>query len=463
MTKNVAAVNSIQAENGSRLLFDRESLNRHIVRLAAPAVGENLLHTTLLIVDTLMVGYYGSLPVAASAAAGTILWRAHMTFGCIERGTTALVARACGAGDLRAAARAFAQSALLATVLGLVLTGAGVVLAPYLLLGLQCSPEVVAEGTPYLRVIFLASVPRLVYFVGAATLRAAGDTRSPMWITFGMNISNMVFNYVLIFGKCGFPELKLLGSGISTALSILLACGAVLWLLRAGRFGVRPRLRDFAPDFAIVRKIVRLAAPSLLEEITISVGFLTFFSFVARLGTQPLAAHALATRLESLSFMAGFGFAVAASTLVGQSLGMCDVRLARLSFRRTIALTIAVMSCVAVALVMWGRPLLSYFCREAEVLELAYAILVLSAIEQPLLGIAMTLSGGLRGAGDTVSPMITSVVGNLFIRIFVVYWLTFPLGLGIFGVVLGTIVDWVVRCVLLAHFYWRGKWKQVEL
>jgi Na+-driven multidrug efflux pump len=207
----------------------------------------------------------------------------------------------------------------------------------------------------------------------------------------------------------------------------------------------------------------RISLPSFAEELIISIGFLVFFSFVTRLGTLALAAHALATRLESLSFMAGVGFSTAAATLVGQALGLPSVPLARLAFRQTTALAVAVMSLVAAALVVAGRPLLSLFCRETDVVELAYLILLIAAVEQPLLGIAMTLSGGLRGAGETVSPMLASLLGNLMVRIGAAYILAFPMGLGIFGIVLGTIVDWLVRCTILYFGYRKEKWARIEL
>jgi putative MATE family efflux protein len=347
--------------------------------------------------------------------------------------------------------------------MGFVLTVSGVLLAPDFLRWMCSPPEVVEAGAPYLRVIFLVSAARLFFFVAAASLRGAGDTRSPMWITLWMNLINIVFNYLLIFGKFGFPELKLLGSGVSTSISLLFAAGAVGWILATGRSHFHLRLRHFRPDGQVIRRLLRLAVPGFAEEMVISVGFLIFFSYIARLGTTVLAAHSLATRLEALSFMAGFGFSVAAATLVGQSLGMKSVELAKRSFRRTTVFTVVVMSAVAVALILFGRPVLALFCPAEEVMDLANALLIISAVEQPLLGIVMTLSGGLRGAGDTVSPMISSAIGNLFLRIFVVYWLAFPLGLGIYGVVIGTMIDWIVRALVLFYFYSRGKWSLVKV
>lgn len=439
------------------------SLDAVIVALAGPAVVENLLQTLLLMVDTFMVAYYGSVPIAAAAAAGMLLWRLHMTLGCIERGATALVARRWGEGDREGAARACGQSLVLAWATGCLLAFCAIPTAPLLLQLLRTPNEAALVAVPYMRVVLLGSVARMIFFVGAAAMRALGDTRTPMWIALGMNISNIIFNYLLIYGKLGLPELRLLGSGISTTIALTLAALAVVLRLVRSEPGLGLRWRHLHPERRTLATMLKISAPSLVEEFLISMGFLVFFSFVTRLGTLPLAAHALATRLESLSFMAGVGFATAAATLVGQALGMGDVVLARRAFRRTTGLAVAVMAMVAVGLVLVGRPLLGFFCREPEVVELAYALLMIAAIEQPLLAIAMTLAGGLRGAGETVSPMVASFVGNFVVRIVATYWLAFPMGLGIYGVVIGTIVDWLVRAAILWAGYARERWARIQL
>jgi len=439
------------------------NLNWVILRLATPAVAENLLQTLLLMVDTLMVAYYGSVPIAAAAAAGMLLWRLHMTLGCIERGTTAIVARRWGEGSREQAAHACGQSIVMAGIIGTLLTVVGIAWTPEMLRAIQTPEETLVVAVPYMRIVLAASIARMIFFVGAASMRAIGNTAAPMWIALGMNASNIFFNYLLIYGKWGFPELKLLGSGISTAIALVLAAMAVVVYITSSRHGLGLRLRHLRLSRRTLVTMWRISLPSFAEELIISIGFLVFFSFVTRLGTLALAAHALATRLESLSFMAGVGFSTAAATLVGQALGLPSVPLARQAFRRTTALAVAVMSFVAAALVVAGRPLLSLFCRETDVVELAYLILLIAAVEQPLLGIAMTLSGGLRGAGETVSPMLASLLGNLMVRIGAAYILAFPMGLGIFGIVLGTIVDWLVRCTILYFGYRKEKWARIEL
>lgn len=443
--------------------FTSKTLDRHVWALALPAIGENLLATALLIVDTLMISRFGSIPIAASAVAGVIVWRTHATIGCIEKGTTAMVARYYGQGDLEKTGCTVAQSIYLALAIGPLVSLFGILLTPSFLKWMGADADVVRAGAPFLAVLFAASIPRVFFFVASASLRGAGDTRTPMWIVLGMNLINIVFNYLLIFGHCGLPRLELTGSGISTALAISFASVAAWLIMWRGQTKFRLHARHFRPDFSIIRTILRISAPSLLEEVVISVGFLVFFGFIARMGTAILAAHRVTTTIESLSYMAGYGFSIATATLVGQALGMGRIDLARRSFRRATINCVLVMTAIAFGLAIFSRPMIEAFHPTDEVRKLARVLLLIAATEQPLLGIAGVLAGGLRGGGDTVSPMIISSFSNIVIRICVVYWLTFVLGWGIYGVYIGTVVDWIVRSLLLFYAYKRGRWARVAM
>ncbi len=442
------------------------AFDRRVWTLAIPAIGENLLHTSIMMVDTVMIARFDPTNpalLAASAVAGTILWRAHMTFGCIEKGTTALVARYSGEGNHEKVGSAVAQSTYLAILIGLVLTLFGFVFAGQLLSGMGAAPDVVAVGTPFLQVIFLASIPRLFFAVASASMRGSGDTRSPMHITFWMNVVNVLFNWLLIYGVLGFPRLGLTGSGISTALSITFASGAIAGIMLRGRTRIHLRWRHFRPDFAIMRSILKIAWPALFEEILISVGFLYFISAIAHLGTEVLAAHTMAIRVEALSYMAGFGFAIAASTLVGQSLGAKSISLARLSFRRTTHYCVLMMSLIAVGLIYWGGHVIAIFGPEnTTVRDLGAILLIIAAVEQPLMAICMTLAGGMRGAGDTLSPMAISVFGNVCVRLGIV-WLAGIYGWGIIGIYIATVIDWTIRSILLFLAYRHGRWSRLRL
>jgi len=239
---------------------------------------------------------------------------------------------------------------------------------------------------------------------------------------------------------------------------------AVSWVVLSGRAAYQLRWSYFRPNFQVLKTLLRVSFPSFIEETLISFGFLVFFRFIAILGTTALAAHAIASRIEALSFMAGVGFAVAAAALVGQALGRKDVNQARDAFRISTKYCVVLMSAVAVGLVLLAGPIVSLFAPgQPEIQEIAALLVVIAAIEQPLLGIGMTLGGGLRGAGDTVNPMISTLICSIGIRIGASYFFAFTLGYGIYGIYLGTMVDWLGRSVFLYLFFRWERWTRIKL
>jgi putative MATE family efflux protein len=348
----------------------------------------------------------------------------------------------------------------------------GYSLAPQLLYWMKADPDVLRVGTPYLIIIALASVPRMLFAVIAASLRATGDTKTPMWVSLWMNIINVLLNFPLIYGipaipALGFegtPALGLTGSGIATAIALLFAACAVGVFAFSGKASFQVKRHHFKPHLPTLKSILRISYPSFIEESLISVGFLTFFRFIAILGTTALAAHAIATRIEALSFMAGVGFAVAAGALVGQALGRKDVEQARLAFRISTKYCVGLMSAIAVVLILLAGPIVSLFAPgNIEIQEIAVVLLIIAAIEQPLLGIGMTLGGGLRGAGDTVTPMISSLICIIGLRVGASYWLAFPMGYGIYGMYIGTMLDWMMRATLLFFFFRWERWTRIKI
>jgi putative MATE family efflux protein len=441
-----------------------ENLNRIVLRVAWPAVAEHLLHSLVFAVDRWMVSFLGAAALAASAVSGTIIWRSTWTLACIQVGTAAVVARRMGGRQYEQASRAAAQSLQLGALIGLVLAVGGFFGAPLALAKMGASEELLEIGVPYLRVILSASLFQLLAFAGFSTLRASGDTRTPMLITLGMNTVNILLNWLLIFGIGPFPRLELYGAGIATALSIVLASLAVLFWLVSPRSAVRIRIAHVMRfNFTLTRQIVKTSLPNGGEEVMLSVGFVAFMMMVTALGTRAIAAHATAVAIESFSFMIGAGFAVAAATLVGQCLGQEDPLLASKAFHRTGFWAAMMMGFIGLFFLIFPRQLVGLYHPEPEVLTMAVICLRIAAIEQPLMALAMAYSGGLRGAGDTLSPMLVGLLGNTLTRIVVIWYLGFRLDLGLTGIWLGTAVDWAFRWSLVWGFYRWGRWRRIAL
>jgi putative MATE family efflux protein len=446
------------------MTITHENLDRRVLQLSFPAIGESLLQTSLYIVDAIMIGHLGSAPLAAVSLCGVVIWRVTYTVGCIQSGTVALVARNFGAKRADKVHAVIGQSFLLALAIGTVTTTVGLLFGGKFLRLLGAEEEVIKVGLPFLRVVFLASTANYLLFIGSGSLRASGDTLTPMLITFAMNCLNIILNYFLIFGVWIFPRLDMLGSGLASAISVVFGTIVVGIVLLSGTSLIKIRLRDlFRPDVKIIKQIIRISIPNAGEEILLSIGFLGFMRMIALQGTMTLAAHTIALRCESLSFMIGVGFSVAAATLVGQSLGQGDVSLAKRSFHRSSFLAVVSMSLVAIAFLLFARQIVSIFKPHPEVEAIAYVLLRIAAVEQPLLAFVMTYAGGIRGSGDTISPMLTQLAGNVFIRIGTSYFLAYQLEMGIVGIYYATVFDWACRSVVIYALYRRGRWQRLKL
>jgi len=442
-----------------------EQLDRTILALALPAVMENLLRMAVFFSDTLMVGWLQSAAVLAAAGlVGSLMYLLHSFSNALAISGTALVARAWGAGNRELAQRLAAQTIVLSFLLSLLVIALGWPLADEFLRLMGGDAQVVALGQEYLIIVLLGSVFAFPMTAANGVMRGAGDTRMPMWNTLAMNICNVAVSLVLVFGLIGFPALGLAGAGWGTTFAAgvggLLAVGALL----RGRTILRIAWRDLLGwDRVLVRRILRLALPSAGEAAVGQSGHLLFTRMVASLGTVTLAAHQIALRVESLSYMPAFGLAVAATTLVGQSLGANRPDIAQRVTQRTLIYSLIFNGLLSLLFVLYADPIVSIFGGTPAVLALAGIALAISAAELPSLGVQMILAGTLRGAGDTRTPMWVTFVGVLIFRLSLVYFLAIHLEMGLAGVWWGTAADWAGRALLLWFFFRRGRWQTVGM
>ena len=357
-----------------------------------------------------------------------------------------------------------AQSLLLCGVLSVVGTLLLLPLAPDYLRLMGGDADVVRQGTQFIRIVLWSSVFNFPMMVANGVMRGAGDTRTPMWNTLAMNSWNIVVSYVLIFGAFGFPAMGLVGAAIGTttarAVGGILAVGALL----GNRTPLRiPWRAFFVWDGRVARRVLQLAIPTAIEGSIAQSGFILFTRMVASLGTATLAAHQIALRVESLSYMPAWGLAAAATTIVGQALGAGRMERAEESIRRTVLFSLVFNGLLGLSFILFSRSIVSIFGSTPEVLNLAALAVAISAAELLGIGIEMILAGGMRGAGDTRTPMYVTIAGVLLLRLPVVYFLAITLGWGLAGVWWGTAIDWTGRTILLWFLFRRGSWKTLKL
>ena len=441
-----------------------KNLNKNIFKLSIPVAIENLLHMSVFIIDAVMVGRLGTDALAAVGLAGTLSFTITMIFSSLNIGSASIVARHIGAKEKDQAQAIGAQAVFLALAMGIIITPFFLIYANKMLIVMSAEPQVSDLGKRYLQIVGGFVVFRLIILACSGILRGAGDTKTPMKATLVINCINILFNWLLIFGVGPFPKWGVAGAAWATAIAYTIGTVLLCTKLFTGRCVLHISIRQIIHvHFESVKRIVSISIPAAIDAFLTQMGFLFFTKIVTILGTVSLAAHQIAIRIESISFMPGFAIAVSTATLVGQSLGAKNINLALLSMRRCCYLALSLMGFFALIFLIFPAQMAMIFKPEPSVLSLVVVCVMIAAIEQPALAIYMVYSGGLRGAGDTISPMIITIVGTLCFHVPISYLFGITLGWGLAGVWFGSALDWICRAIAIYILYRRGRWKRVRV
>lgn len=430
-----------------------------IWQLAWPSILANLLHALVGIVDIKIVGSLGAPAVAAVTTGNRIFFILQALLMAVTAGTTALVARAWGGGDRAEAARVTHASLWLCLGVAAVATVPALLL-PHELAGVfRIGERAVDLAAVFIRWLAPFQIAFAVHFALGAALRAAGDVRTPLWVGAITNVVNVVLAYGLVYGAFGLPALGVAGAALASGLSFALGALLLAGLWARGRL-LLGRPGRGALERARLRRILDIGYPAGAEQLVWQGGFVGFLWVISLYGTAPYAAYGIGVNLLAFSFVIGFGFSVAAATLVGQHLGAGDAAGATRGGWRAMAFAMAAMVGFGLAIVSAAEPLARFMIDDAEVVRLTVVFLYVLGSVQPLMAIEFTLGGALRGAGDTRFPLLAIFVGLVGAR----------LGLASLFAVLGWSVEWiyaalvgdyVVKSALLAWRFRSGRWSSV--
>ena len=452
---------------------------RPVLWLVLPVLLEQLLGLTVGFTDKWLAGnlFVGEEPLAAVGLVAYCLAFLPVPFALPAVAATALVARAVGAGDEPAARRAAAQAllvgaAIVAVAATLLLAAGGTFLG---WLGLPAGSTALAGR--YLAIVLPALPAMMVIHVGMATLRGCGAMVAGLAGMTVVNLVNAGASFALATGLGGLPRLGWEGLAWGTAAGYLAgaACVAVLLARRLG-----PRAADWRPDPVTLRRIFRVGMPASVDALANAACHLTFLSIVNRLGDVAAAAHSVAVTIESLAFLPGTAFQVAAATLAGQFLGARDERRARGSVWAAALACLAFMSAAAAGFLWMAEPLADWFTggpgRQPEVAALTARLVRIVAFAQPSLALLMVLSGGLRGGGATRPPMAVNFLGLVAIRLPLAILLAWPevvlpggaggfraAGWGAVGAWCAMAADLTARGLAMLVIFSRVRWTRVTV
>ncbi len=434
-----------------------------MVVLAVPVVLSELGWMAQGVVDNIMVGRLGPEAIGA-VSLGNAVYYTPSLFGIgLLLGLDTLVSQAYGRRDFDECHRWLAQGVYLACIvtLPLMLLVAGLSAQ---LTRFGVNPAVAAPAAAYLRIINWSTLPLLLYGGTRRYLQGVGQVRV-ITITYVLaNLLNWGGNWVLIYGKLGFPALGVSGSAISTCIArVCMAVALLGFAWRYERSRGHPLFRHWAgPQLARLRELVRLGAPAA-GQILLEVGAWNLATFSAGyLDPVALATHAIALNYASVSYMVPLGVSAAAAVSVGQALGAGDHPRARRAGWLALGLGTSFMLLASLVFLFAPKALIALYTHDPEVMRVGPTLLWLAAAFQVFDGIQTVCTGALRGLGETRGPMYANFIG---------YWiLGLPLGLtlcfrfhwGIYGTWIGlTLALIVIALALLAR--WRRESARVAL
>ncbi|HTY05559.1 MAG TPA: MATE family efflux transporter [Gemmatimonadales bacterium] len=409
-------------------------------------------NTGFYVIDSIWVGrLIGPAALAAVSTAGFTVWVMFNLAEMLDVGVVALAARRHGARAPGEAARVAAAALATALVAGVLATAAGFALLPRLFQIMQVPPDVAVLGHAYLHTWLMGAPLVFGFFALEATFRSSGDTRTPFLVLAGSVVVAAVLDPLLILGLGPFPRLGVEGAALASVMVRGGACLVLAWLaVRRGHI----RFRD--PDWRAAPRIIAIGLPYSTSGILFSLVYMWLTRFTSRFGTPALAALGVGHKVEGVGFVAITGFTLAASALVGQSLGARDEARARRAAWHTVAYALVVTSCTALALLAVPSVFVRLFTADPTVIADGTGYLRIIAMAQVGQTFELILEGALAGAGYTFWPMVWSS-GLTLARIPLAAWWS---GLwGVTGIWWAISLTATLRGVAMVCLWAGGAWR----
>ena len=446
---------------------------KNLMTIALPSVCEMVLMSLIGSIDTMMVSTLGTDAVAAVGLVGQPRMLMLCMFMALNIGVTAIVARRKGQGLQDEANRTLRNALVMIIGLAAVLMTAGLTFSKQLMSFAGANEDTLEMSNLYFRVLaWFLPVNALTMCINAAQ-RGTGNTKTTMYVNVTANLVNVVCNYLLINGNLGFPKLGVAGAAYATAIGFCVGFIMAVWSLISGsRHGsfLRVSLRDnWMLHWETVKAILKTGGNAMIEQVFLRIGFFTYAKIVAGLGTDAFAAHQICMQFLNLSFTFADGIGVAGTSLVGQMLGKKrpDLSVVYGKCSQRIAITTAFI--LATCIVIFRAPLLTLFIHTEEyanaqyVMDLAMQVMLVVALFQPFQTSSVVFSGCLRGAGDTRYVAVVMMICVALIRPVTASLAVYVFKLNLIGAWMASLIDMIMRMVLVARRYGGGKWHDIKV
>lgn len=449
-----------------KLLKHDKTIIKTSLQMALPSIIEMFFVTLAGLIDSLMVSTMGSDAVAAVGLTTQPKFLGLSVFIALNVSVSALVARRFGEK------RRDDANTVLTTALSFMLVMCGLIsfvmvyFSDFIIRFCGSTKETHADAVAYFKIVMAGIIFNLIPMCINAAQRGCGNTKITMYSNLTANTVNVIFNYLLIGGKFGFPALGIRGAATATVIGFFVGC--IMSIISISRFKtfvsipyvIKNRIYPKVQTFV---RITRLGYSVFLEQILIRIGFMFTAIMAAKQGMDAFAAHQVVANVLTLSFAFGDGLQTACVALVGRSLGEKNPDKAW-QYGNACQFIGGVISVILVVFYLCGgRGLLSAFFKEKHIVDIGLSILYIAIFAVLFQVRQIIYMGCLRGAGDTFYTAMASTISVSVVRIVVSAVCVYVFKLGIVGIWIGIMADQISRLILGSVRYRAGKWTHIKI
>ena len=436
------------------------------LNMAVPAMIESFFIAFAGLVDSLMVSSLGANAVAAVGLTAQPKFMGLSVFIALNVSISALVARRFGENDKKSANSVLYTSLAIIVFLSVILGVGLCIFAPAIMTFCGSTPETHDSAVLYYRIIMGGMIFNCVQMGINSAQRGVGNTRITMRTNITSNTINIIFNFFLINGHCGFPALGIMGAALATVLGTVVSCiMSIISIMKPSGFVSIPYIikEKIRPTMRAFKNIVHVGYSVFFEQILMRIGFMATAIMAAKQGNAAMAAHQVGMNIMGLSFSFGDGLQAAAVALIGRSLGEKKPDKAK-EYGSVCQMIGGIISVVLAVLYFFGaRLLMSMFFKEEEIISIGIGIMYIIIVTVLFQIRQVIYMGCLRGAGDTLYTAVASTISVTIIRTFVGLLCGYTLGWGINGIWLGVLGDQVARYIFATIRFKKGKWTEIKI
>lgn len=446
-----------------RRIFLPTRLNRKILSMAIPVFFSMLSNTAIMIADTAMVGKLGALSIASAGFGGIVYFTVLAFLMGSSMGVQILTSRRFGEKSEEDIAKTAASGIYLALVLGSFLSVLGFLGGEAIMDFLGDDPEVIHLSGVYLSYRFAGTVFFFLIFSLRGFFDGIGLMHVGMISSILITVCNIFFNWIFIYGNLGFPAWGVKGAAFASAIAGIPGALVFIFFFFVKDVKCYFRLSYWVPDWAVLKELSYLGFAPALESSLTNVSFVGFTKLAGMLGTIPLAATNIVLTCLSLSFMPGFSFGIAATTILGQAMGAGKIRLAYEGTFRSATFSAIMMGSMGIIFIVFGKSLIQFFTLDPLVLSEAYPALCVVALIQAGDAYHMVVGSALRSAGLMYWVLYAYLGVSFFVMLPCAYFFGIYLGYGTVGLWSSIFIWLFILAVLFVKKFRQKEWVQIRI